>query len=347
MLVPKWRQSCIFATNRKLSQPLRLGDRIDLESFSKTEDGDLVLGKMELWVYDPRTILRRPGVGKRLWRKVRFPFRALPIEHVEYSDMVVTSASEIHSEAKKNQGDLPRSAFNIFVHGYGTSIDSAVDTYGRFIHKVRYDQMPATPILYSWSSLGKATRYGSDTQAARRAEVPLTDLFNLLSTKKAPPPAVDIIAHSHGASLTLESLIKPSANSTPNSYSAAIKNLVFVAPDIDSVYFNQRFANAKEKVQFFTIYFSRADIALMFSGWAQSVRLGQQPTIPSATIDDIDFIDASSLDPELLGHSYHVGCAEMHEDIRGLLEGNPAQKRRLLRPQKIDARMWTLLPDRN
>jgi esterase/lipase superfamily enzyme len=343
IVAPMRSYPCIVATNRKPNTALRAGDQVALGSFTKEED-ELILGKLGLWVYDPRNTTTPPGVMNRLWRKFIGPPSAL--QQVVYSGLSVITPSELHEIAAKNQPDKQRLDFNIYVHGYATTFDSAVNTYGHFIHKVRYDQLTTTPILFCWPSSGKAIPYLKDTDIAQESEVALTQLIDLLSTKQAPAPTVDILAHSHGTKLTLRSLITPSSKSAPGAHPASIKNLIFVAPDMATGFFNKRFASAKQRARFITIYFSRGDIPLTIASWFQNARLGKLPDFPSSAIEDTDFIDASSLNAEWLGHSYHIGCKEMHEDIRGLLDGTPAQTRRLLIPQpKSDARIWTLLPD--
>src|SRR5207253_6181276 len=67
---------------------------------------------------------------------------------------------------------------------------------------------------------------------------------------------------------------------------------------------------------------SPGDLALWMSSLWKTKRLGSQPEIPEG---GVDLIDASFLRTNVMGHDYHIGCAEMHEDIRGLLDGHPAR----------------------
>jgi esterase/lipase superfamily enzyme len=339
LLNPRRSYRCIIATNRKPKAVLRVGDKISLGSFSQ-EDSDLTLGEVSLWVYDPRQAESPTGVGKRLWRKFVGPPSA--IHQIEYSDVSVIAPTDIHHVAAQLQPDRQSPNFNLYIHGYGTPIHDAVNAYGHFIHKTRFDQISTIPVLFIWPSRGKIIPYLKDTDTAQVSEAALTQLIDLLSTARTS--TIDILAHSHGTKLAMRSLITPS-DSANRAQAASIRNLIFVAPDIANGFFNARFVNAKKRARHITVYFSRGDAALTVAGWFQTARLGKIPDLPKAAVEDTDFVDASSLNSDWLGHSYHICCAEMHEDIRGLLDGVPAQKRRLLVQQGGDARMWRLLPE--
>jgi esterase/lipase superfamily enzyme len=219
-------------------------------------------------------------------------------------------------------------------------MQNSVKLFANFIHMVRYDQIETIPVLFSWPSAGSAAAYLSDAPRAERSEQKLAELVTAMALNSHPVPLIDLIAHSHGTKLTFGSVLMPSERGA-----VTLQNLVFVAPDLDGKLFEQRLPELRDRAKSITVYYSESDIALTVSSWLQSHRLGKNPRLTLPRIDDIDIVDASFLSADWLGHSYHIGCPEMHDDIRGLLEGQPAHRRQLLRRDE-KSQVWRLLPIR-
>ena len=90
----------------------------------------------------------------------------------------------------------------IFVHGYNNRFGDAVFRFAQLVHNSDAD---VTPILFTWPSRGSLLAYGYDRESAALSRDAFEQLLDMLIRDPAVGK-VDILAHSMGNYLTLETL---------------------------------------------------------------------------------------------------------------------------------------------
>src|SRR5690606_29453861 len=114
-----------------------------------------------------------------------------------------------------------------FVHGYRTPFDSSVYRAAQIVHDSGYK---GTPVLFSWASTGRTVDYIYDNNSATIARDGLERTLRVLQESGAK--RVDIVAHSMGNWLTMESL-RQLAIGHNKDLSSLLGDVVLASPDID------------------------------------------------------------------------------------------------------------------
>jgi esterase/lipase superfamily enzyme len=115
----------------------------------------------------------------------------------------------------------------VFVHGYRTPFDNSVYRTGQIIHDSGY---LGTPVLFSWASTGRTVDYIYDNNSATVARDGLEETLRIL--RKAGATRIDIVAHSMGNWLTMETL-RQLAMSGDRATMASLGDIILASPDID------------------------------------------------------------------------------------------------------------------
>lgn len=122
------------------------------------------------------------------------------------------------------------------------------------------------------------------------------------------------------------------------------EQIIFAAPDIDADVFREQIApRLVGSSRRTTLYCSKNDWALLASyAFNDSLRAGDSSGGP-LVVDDVDTVDASMIDTDLLGHSYYGDCVPILRDVEMLLERNLPPADRRLRPATLleKLRYWT------
>ena len=109
--------------------------------------------------------------------------------------------------------------------------------------------------------------------------------------------------------------------------------IILAAPDIDRDVFRQQIVpRLGSKARRTTLYCSRVDWALTLSyAFNDSPRAGDSSQ-GILVFKELDTVDASDIDTDLLGHSYYGDCLPVIRDVGLLLEKNPPPPERDLKP---------------
>lgn len=225
-----------------------------------------------------------------------------------------------------------RAAF-IYIHGYNNSFDDAARRAGQIAVDLN---IPIVPVFYSWPSQAKAEQYPTDEDSALWTQ---SHLMHFLSDFADRSQATDIyiIAHSMGnrpATLALAALLEKRSALRPR-----FKQVILAAPDINAAVFRDDIAPRFEKLKTpVTIYASKKDRALQLSyKFHKWPRLGAVPG-SAAAIPGIDFVDASTITTNFMGHDYFASNRALLTDVAALfrtglrardragLKGKPASK---------------------
>lgn len=158
----------------------------------------------------------------------------------------------------------------IFVHGYNNRFGDAVFRFAQLVHDSDAD---VTPILFTWPSRGSLLAYGYDRESAALSRDAFEQLLDMLIREPAVGK-VDILAHSMGNYLTLETLRQMAIRH--GVIPAKIDEVMLAAPDVDVDAFQRDLADMGDPHSKFTLFASRDDKALALSGWiwGSDARLG-------------------------------------------------------------------------
>jgi esterase/lipase superfamily enzyme len=251
---------------------------------------------------------------------LRLQFSPDPQKHVVLQKISVLMADEYFRLLGESvQGAGANSAL-IFVHGYNVSFADAA----RRTAQMTYDlQFPGAPIFFSWPSAGKTKDYAVDETNVEWARPHLTQfLAEVLA--KTDAKDVYLIAHSMGNRALVNSVADLQVDHP--ELRAKIREIILAAPDIDADTFRDEIApriiSAELPTTHLTLYASSRDDALLaskkFHGYARAGDAGDL----QLNLVGLEYIDASSVDTEFLGHSYYGDNRSVIADIHYLIEGH-------------------------
>lgn len=191
------------------------------------------------------------------------------------TDFVATRVSRFDGKATRAWLDSHGSAANkhrvlIFVHGYNNRFSDAVFRATQIVHDCDAE---VTPILFTWPSRGSVFAYGYDRESANLSRDAFEHLLDMLVRDPAVRE-VDILAHSMGNALVLETLRQMAIRD--RRIPAKIDDVMLAAPDVDVDVFQNEILDMGDPHPKFTLFASRDDKALALSRWiwGSDARLG-------------------------------------------------------------------------
>jgi esterase/lipase superfamily enzyme len=156
---------------------------------------------------------------------------------------------------------------------------------------------------------------------------------------KVSADRIHVIAHSMGADATCRAIAELGERGK------IFDQIVLAAPDIDREVFRVQLAPKLTKTaRRTTLYCSKNDLALMLSrSFNDSNRAGDSSN-GALVLHEVDTVDASEIDTDLLGHSYYGDCLPLLNDVQQLLGESLPPEQRHLRPWPVeeDLLYWTL-----
>lgn len=157
----------------------------------------------------------------------------------------------------------------VFVHGYRTPFDNSVYRAGQIVHDSGYR---GTPVLFSWASTGRTVDYIYDNNSATIARDGLEETLRTL--RAAGATRIDIVAHSMGNWLTMETL-RQIALSGERGIHASLGDIILASPDIDVDVFKSQLRRIGKIDRPIFVIVSRDDRALL----ASSIIAGNRPRV--------------------------------------------------------------------
>ena len=206
----------------------------------------------------------------------------------------------------------------VWVHGFDTEFVSAALRGAQ----LGLDTQWRCPVaVFSWSSSGDRSQYDEDLVNARAAEPMLAEFLRALADTGL---RTDIVAHSMGTKLVLETLAKNTVQAD---------QVVFAAADI-GIRPEDEFATlthaAAANFRHLTIYASHEDAVLAISKLLnhEEARLGRDPRVAyHDAVPNVDVIDASEAHSDYTGHNYYGLAYEVIADMALALDDVPTQTR--------------------
>jgi esterase/lipase superfamily enzyme len=332
-VAPKREVEFFFATDRKPkagSSPIEfIGDRQDTLSFGAVSvrvPEDHNFGKIELpdtWKVFGYEIYREKDDDEK-----HFSIKRESV--LSYADWVALLKEQMRAPRPVNDTDgWDSGGALVFVHGFDNSFEDAVYRYAQVVWDLRYKGLA---ILYSWSSKGEGfTDYGYDRESANSGREGfiqlLSKLQNELGIKK-----INVIAHSMGNFIVVDSLNNNSASSKP----LHLEQVIMAAPDVDRIVFTHAIPNLHKIVKGMTLYASAADKALRASAsLAKFPRAGDVPDPDGpVVVSNLDTIDVTAVGDEFLGlnHSEFATNRLVMDDMKQLFQGKPPPRSEKIHP---------------
>jgi esterase/lipase superfamily enzyme len=226
----------------------------------------------------------------------------------------------------------------VFVHGFNTSFEDAAVRSAQVAADIGFD---GVVVLFSWPSAASVASYVRDQQAARNAGFHLLRILRGHAAA-AQPDRIHLLGHSMGSEVIGKALSLVAAeDSLPR-----LGQVVLAAPDIDARVFRREILpRLVPRAARVTLYASTDDEALRASRSVTGVwRLGLGGD-SLVVVHDMDTIDASRVQADLLGHTL-FGNQSFLADLATLLgEGRPPAERRLLAIRRGDLTFWRFRGD--
>ncbi|MFO0902379.1 MAG: alpha/beta hydrolase [Pirellulales bacterium] len=201
----------------------------------------------------------------------------------------------------------------LFVHGYNVSFDDAMTQAASIAVDLK---VPGATFAFSWASAGRINSYMADEAAI---ESSITHLKEFIATvlRATDNTPLNVIVHSMGNRAVLR-VLDAIAQGDMEYAQGRIKNVVFAAPDVDTMVFREIVTRILPVSARTTLYAARGDIALQASEWLHEFpRAGLAP--PVVTIDGLDTILVEGFNLLDLGHSYFAEASSVLHDLYVLL----------------------------
>jgi esterase/lipase superfamily enzyme len=145
----------------------------------------------------------------------------------------------------------------VFVHGYNTNFADAVYRFAQIVYDSGFK---GVPVLFTWPSRGQLLAYPYDRESAYYSrdflELNLRAIARDLGTSR-----MDILAHSMGTLLTLETLRQASIRGD-GDFGGKLRDVMLAAPDVDLDVFKMQMRQIRRPM---TVFISADDRALDFS----------------------------------------------------------------------------------
>jgi hypothetical protein len=139
---------------------------------------------------------------------------------------------------------------------------------------------------------------------------------------------VHLIAHSMGNRALIEALQTYMAKHEPKDRKKAFGQIVFTAPDVDRDYFTDVIDSLRDTASRVTLYASDKDLALKTSQALHGAPRAGMAGVNIITRQGLDTIDMSSVEADMLGHSYFAAnSGAIYDLFRLLWRGDPPAKR--------------------
>lgn len=260
-------------------------------------------------------------------------------EHVVLKEIEKLAEDAFFELVKSKVAELPRenrSCF-VFIHGFNVDFDSAARRTAQMHYDLKFESVP---IFFSWPSRGNVRHYFSDRNEIEFSRYVIKEFLSDVA-KRVEADRIHVIAHSMGADATCRAI------ADLGDRGKIFDQIILAAPDIDSEVFRVQIApRMTQTANRTTLYCSKNDWALMLSrNFNDSMRAGDSSG-GALVLPDVDTIDASEIDTDLLGHSYYGDCLPILDDVNLLMRSSLPPLERRLRPWPVDEQLlyWTL-PD--
>ncbi|MBU6172810.1 MAG: alpha/beta hydrolase [Planctomycetes bacterium] len=260
----------------------------------------------------------------------------------EQEHVVLKKTTELEDQiffdlVKSTLQSLPHSEKScfVFIHGFNVDFESAARRTAQMHYDLNFE---GVPIFFSWPSRASVRHYFSDRNEIEFSRYVIKQ-FLLDVSERLKADRIHVIAHSMGADATSRAIAEL------GDRGKIFDQIILAAPDIDREVFRVQIAPRLTKTASrTTLYCSRNDFALLLSrNFNDSTRAGDSSQ-GALVLRDVDTVDASGIDTDLLGHSYYGDCLPLLDDVQKILRSALTPQQRQLLPWPVDDQLlyWTL-----
>lgn len=260
-------------------------------------------------------------------------------EHVVLQRVESFEEEAFFASIRNKLSSLPRSGKScfVFIHGFNVDFENAARRTAQIHYDLRFE---GVPIFFSWPSRANVRSYFSDRNEIEFSRFVIKQFLSDVASRSSAE-RIHVIAHSMGADATCRAIAEMGERGK------IFDQIILAAPDIDREVFRHQIAPRLIKTaNRTTLYCSKNDLALLLSrNFNDSTRAGDSSQ-GALVIQDVDTVDASNIDTDLLGHSYYGDCLPLLNDVHDLIRASLSPADRRLRPWPVDEGLlyWTL-PD--
>jgi esterase/lipase superfamily enzyme len=299
----------------------------------RSQGGNLWLGRSSVSLPPAHrlNVVERPS-----W--LRLAFREDSSKHVVIQNLSELSLTEFRSSVRDHIEQCQPKEALVYLHGYNVTFGQAVRRTAQIAFDLKFE---GAAVAYSWPSQGSLTGYSQD-EANVDWSVPHLEAFLRQLKRGMGLEKIHIIAHNMGSRALLRALITID-NGTDVPSEATVRQVIFVAPDIDADIFRQlapKLTGAAERV---TLYAASGDPSLTASrSFHRYPRAGQSEPEP-IVVPGVDTILASSFGT-VVGNSYFAERQTIIPDLYYLLRTGsaPSERPGLFPSLKEQLVYWTL-----
>ncbi len=237
-----------------------------------------------------------------------------PVTYATDADVIAEIRREL---AKRPRGDRK---LLLFVHGFNNTSSDATLRLAQFVEDTGFK---GVPVLFTWASAAKPSRYVYDLNSTLVAREKVKEIADIMVRSK--PESADVFAHSMGTFLTMEGLLDLQQAGTLGKR-GEIGHIMLAAPDIDLDVFRTQLKQLSPAIRKkMYVLVSKDDKALRLS----SKIAGGVPRVGVAHTDELEelgvtVIDLSEIEDSASGsHSKYAGSPEVVQLIgAGLNSGH-------------------------
>lgn len=181
----------------------------------------------------------------------------------------------------------------LFVHGYNMTTSDAILQVGQFVEDSGFN---GVPVLFTWASAGRLSRYVYDLNSALVARPLLIDASEILSRSIATK--YHVFAHSMGGFLTMEAIVDVAQKGQFNR-TGRLQNVVLASPDIDIDLFRSQMGEINTTFDRFFVLLSEDDSALL----ASRRIAGGVPRVGAADAEELSKLGVTAIDLSQVNNS--------------------------------------------
>lgn len=310
-----------------------------LPAFGPSPDTELSYG------YSDVSIPREHRLGELEGPSIlRLEFRTDPAKHVVLLSVQPQSEHRFLAQISTRIATSRRREVLLFIHGFNVTFEDAMRRTAQIAYDLAFD---GPMIAFSWPSQGSVSPLAY-TRDQRNADLSATSLKRVLEALTATGEVtVHVIAHSMGSRVLAGALQQLVPTRDASQRQPALREVAFLAPDIDAELFKRTIKQIAAKATRMTLYASSRDGALALAqrvaGYQRAGQSGDQIVV----VPEMQTIDVSEVDTSLLGlnHSYLADNTTIMSDLFTLLKGQPPQERFGLVPLAVPAgTYWRFRP---
>ena len=215
-----------------------------------------------------------------------------PAKHFTATYIQKLDLAPVVSDVRKELMRRPASQRDVlvFIHGYNTNFADSVYRFAQIVHDSGFK---GVPVLFTWPSRGQLLAYPYDRESAFYSRDFLEANLRAIA-RDLGPARMDILAHSMGTLLTLETL-RQAAIRGDGTFGGKLRDVMLAAPDVDLDVFKTQMREIRRPV---TVFVSADDRALDFSRRfaGDKTRLGAVSSKDTETIAELERLGVRLID---------------------------------------------------